>query len=368
MKIYRSIKELVIDAYNSESAMPSYEKLTALVREYFPNSKWQKTHYVWYKSQIKTGRISIANVTKQSENTTSDIFISYKREEQATARKLADALESEGWTVWWDPKLRAGEHFDDVIEKALKEAKCVIVLWSNLSVNSEYVKAEATEALEQKKLVPIKIESVDLPFRFKRVHTPSLLGWNGSNDAPGFRKLVEDIAAIVKPSATEAKRKANEAKERNHPQQELRKGVQNSQSISHQSVKTVPLEITIVKDRLDMSDKHLFFQVWLDVNNQSDSSRFLYRLLLEPIWIKSRQGGKQLDVIEPSPSTAADWYVRAHSKESRSVIFPFELAQVGGGVARQPEIGTYQLLAEDNAGHKYTIRKDAEVERVWTVP
>ena len=50
-----------------------------------------------------------------------DIFISYKREEQGIARKFADALESEGWTVWWDPKLRAGEHFDDVIEKALNE-------------------------------------------------------------------------------------------------------------------------------------------------------------------------------------------------------------------------------------------------------
>jgi hypothetical protein len=46
----------------------------------------------------------------------SDIFISYKREEQATARKLASALENEGWTVWWDPKLRAGENFDDAIE------------------------------------------------------------------------------------------------------------------------------------------------------------------------------------------------------------------------------------------------------------
>ena len=53
----------------------------------------------------------------------SDIFISYKREEQATARKLANALESEGWTVWWDPKLRAGERFNDVIEKALNEVK-----------------------------------------------------------------------------------------------------------------------------------------------------------------------------------------------------------------------------------------------------
>jgi hypothetical protein len=45
----------------------------------------------------------------------SDIFISYKREDQAIARKLADALEKEGWTVWWDPKLRAGDDFDEVI-------------------------------------------------------------------------------------------------------------------------------------------------------------------------------------------------------------------------------------------------------------
>jgi formylglycine-generating enzyme required for sulfatase activity len=131
----------------------------------------------------------------------SDIFISYKREEQAVARKLANALESEGWSVWWDPKLRAGEHFDDVIEKALNEAKCVIVMWSNLSVNSEYIKAEATEALEQKKLVPVKIENVNLPFRFKRVQTPSLLNWDGSRDSPDFRKFVGDISAILSDSS-----------------------------------------------------------------------------------------------------------------------------------------------------------------------
>ena len=152
----------------------------------------------------------------------SDIFISYKREEQATARKLANALESEGWTVWWDPKLRAGEHFDNVIEKALNEAKCVIVMWSQLSVNSEYVKAEATEALEQKKLVPIKIENVNLPFRFKRVHTASLLDWDGSKDASEFRKLVEDIAEIAGPAVPETKRKANKEKGRSPTQQKTR--------------------------------------------------------------------------------------------------------------------------------------------------
>jgi hypothetical protein len=132
----------------------------------------------------------------------SDIFISYKREEQATARQLADALGKEGWTVWWDPKLRAGEHFDDVIEKALNEAKCVIVLWSDLSLQSQYVKDEARYALERNKLVPVAIENVNLPFRFRGVHTLNLLGWDGSKDFSEFRRLVDDIATIVGPPLT----------------------------------------------------------------------------------------------------------------------------------------------------------------------
>ena len=102
----------------------------------------------------------------------SDIFISYKREEQATARKLANALEGQGWTVWWDPKLRAGERFNDVIEKALKESKCVVVMWSKRSVESQYVKHEANYALKRNKLVPLMIEEVELPFRFEDLHTP----------------------------------------------------------------------------------------------------------------------------------------------------------------------------------------------------
>jgi len=127
----------------------------------------------------------------------SDIFISYKREEQAIARKLANALESEGWRVWWDPKLRAGERFNDVIEKALNEATCVIVLWSKHSVESQYVKHEANYALKRNKLVPVMIEEVELPFRFEDLHTPSLFEWDGSKDSSDFCKLVEDIAKLI---------------------------------------------------------------------------------------------------------------------------------------------------------------------------
>jgi formylglycine-generating enzyme required for sulfatase activity len=137
----------------------------------------------------------------------SDIFISYKREEQDKARQLADALEKQGWSVWWDPKLRAGDYFDDVIEKALNEARCVIVLWSKRSVQSRYVRDESSYALTCGKLVPVAIEEVELPFRFRGIHTPPLIDWDGSEQYPTFVSLVDDIVeklgqpAMTKPAS-----------------------------------------------------------------------------------------------------------------------------------------------------------------------
>ena len=128
----------------------------------------------------------------------SDIFISYKREDQPAARRLADALEKEGWSVWWDPKLRAGAHYDDVIEKALRESKCVIVIWSELSVSSRYVRDEATYALEHEKLVPVAVDNVHLPLRFRGVQTMSLVQWDGSKNSPQFHRLVTDISVILR--------------------------------------------------------------------------------------------------------------------------------------------------------------------------
>ena len=66
MNYYRTIKELVIETSMAEGQFPSYEKLTALVRQHFPTSKWQKTHYALYKSKIKTGEISVPGLPAES--------------------------------------------------------------------------------------------------------------------------------------------------------------------------------------------------------------------------------------------------------------------------------------------------------------
>ena len=66
MSDYRTIKELVIDTCMTGGQFPSYQKLTSLVREHFPTSKWQKTHYAWYKSKIKTGEIVVPGISSEA--------------------------------------------------------------------------------------------------------------------------------------------------------------------------------------------------------------------------------------------------------------------------------------------------------------
>ena len=76
-----------------------------------------------------------------------DIFISYAREDRSRVKPLAQLLQAEGWSVWWDPEIPVGLSFDDVIDKALDAARCVIVVWTETSRGSRWVKTEAEEGL-----------------------------------------------------------------------------------------------------------------------------------------------------------------------------------------------------------------------------
>ena len=66
-----------------------------------------------------------------------DVFISYASSDRERARTLASALAAQGWSVWWDRKIKAGQIFDEVIERELETAKNIVVLWSNDSISSE---------------------------------------------------------------------------------------------------------------------------------------------------------------------------------------------------------------------------------------
>jgi len=134
----------------------------------------------------------------------SDIFISYAREDREIAASIAGILESEGFSVWWDRVIPAGRIFDDVIEEAIKESKCVFVLWSKSSIDSKWVKIEAAEGANRDILVPVKIENVSLPMRFSHYHTEDLIGWNKKETDHRFQKLLSDINKLIGRAGTKA--------------------------------------------------------------------------------------------------------------------------------------------------------------------
>ncbi len=128
-----------------------------------------------------------------------DIFISYAREDRTSAERLAKALEEQGWSVWWDPQIPAGKTFDEVIEKAVEAANSILVLWSEHSVNSRWVRTEATEGTERGILIPVLIEDVRIPLAFRRIQAANLIEWDGRTTHWAFQKLVSDIAGLLGP-------------------------------------------------------------------------------------------------------------------------------------------------------------------------
>ena len=128
-----------------------------------------------------------------------DVFISYSREDREWVEALANQLQSEGYTVWWDWDLLVGKRYRETIDNELKSCKATIVVWSQHSVQSDFVRDEAEEAQQRNVLVPILKESVRPPAGFRQIQTADLSSWSGGADHAEFRRVVRGIASFAGP-------------------------------------------------------------------------------------------------------------------------------------------------------------------------
>ena len=150
-----------------------------------------------------------------------DIFISYASEDRDRVKPLAQALEEQGWSVFWDRTIPGGKIWDEVIEEALDAAKCVIVIWSKISKSSKWVRAEAEEGLKRNILVPVSIETIKIPLLFRPIQAVSLINWQEDSSHPQFKKLLSDLSSILGPSPLKLKEeKDKRAEEERRRQQE----------------------------------------------------------------------------------------------------------------------------------------------------
>ena len=107
----------------------------------------------------------------------SDIFVSYARPDRARVMPLVHMLEAKGWRVFWDHDIPPGWTWDEYIGERLEHCRVVLVVWSATAVTSEFVRTEAARARKRRAMVPVRIDEVDPPVEFERVHSADLIEW-----------------------------------------------------------------------------------------------------------------------------------------------------------------------------------------------
>jgi hypothetical protein len=127
----------------------------------------------------------------------SDVFISYAAEDRNRIAPIASALESQGWSVFWDRTIPAGKTWRQVIGQAIADARCIVVAWSGDSVESRWVQEEAEDGERRDILVPVFLEDVMPPWGFRGIQGATLVDWDDTPEHPAFRKLVADMELIL---------------------------------------------------------------------------------------------------------------------------------------------------------------------------
>lgn len=128
-----------------------------------------------------------------------DVFISYKAEDRRRIQPLVQALQQEGYLVWWDQHIGTGDDWRQTIEQQLDAARCIIVTWSNRSVGPEgqFVRDEASRAQRRHVYVPILIDSVEPPLGFGESQATSLRGWRGNRSDARYQSVLSAVQRIT---------------------------------------------------------------------------------------------------------------------------------------------------------------------------
>ncbi|MEX0309583.1 MAG: toll/interleukin-1 receptor domain-containing protein [Tateyamaria sp.] len=123
-----------------------------------------------------------------------DVFVSYKREDKDFARAVAEALTARGLQVWWDVDLLPGDRFADEIQSVIAQSKLTVVLWSERSVRSTWVRAEARIAMDASQLLPVRLDDAAIPLPFNDLHTLDLSAWDGAAGADALGPLMSAVS------------------------------------------------------------------------------------------------------------------------------------------------------------------------------
>lgn len=185
----------IVRVFSPELPAPT-ASFNTLQQNWFEDKKIQIECVPWLQVQeLEQGAVDLAQVLKVSpgsatlpatgsrdaqpgtgSNDLIRIFVSYAHHDSEFVDEMKDksivaymkgALEKEGFRMWWDRKITAGDLWDDEIAKELAAAHIVLALVSQRFLNSKYCsEVEMPKAVERRKtagmvVFPVIVSSCD---------------------------------------------------------------------------------------------------------------------------------------------------------------------------------------------------------------
>jgi serine/threonine protein kinase len=95
-----------------------------------------------------------------------DVFLSYAHADHQFVAQLVEHFRKNGISCFWDKELEPGVRWNPTLETQLNAATSVIVVWSKISYNSEFVMSEANRGLEAGKLFQVSLDGSRVPLGF----------------------------------------------------------------------------------------------------------------------------------------------------------------------------------------------------------
>ncbi len=130
-------------------------------------------------------------------STMSDIFLSYTSEDRDRLRPLVKEFEDQGWSVFWDRKIPVGQTWRNIIGREIRDCLSIVVVWSQASVQSQWVMEEAEEGKRRKILFPVTVDGATPPFGFGSIQSADFTDWEGGADHPGYKLLIGDLTRHI---------------------------------------------------------------------------------------------------------------------------------------------------------------------------
>lgn len=127
------------------------------------------------------------------------VFISYRHNDTSYASKIADSLEKYGVQTWQDSKIKAGEDWVNAIKHYLEQAKCLIIVLSPKTGESEWVNWELEYAqLHKKPIIPVLVQGKKTESLMEGITKAEIINLKNDYES-GIQAIIQRINEIKQP-------------------------------------------------------------------------------------------------------------------------------------------------------------------------